>query len=66
MRYLLFVLGIILSTIGLSYIIIYLNLLFMGFSFINYLKYIFTKFECLSFFIGYILLFFLIKKGKRL
>ena len=64
MRYFLFCLGILLSVVGLTYIIIYLNLLVMGFSFFFYLKYIFTKFECLIFFVGYILLVILIKKGN--
>ena len=64
MRYFLFVIGFILSIIGLSYIIIYLNLLFMGFSFFNYLIYSFTRIECLCFFVGYTLLIILIKKGK--
>lgn len=65
MRYFLFCLGIILSVIGLTYIIIYLNLLVIGFNINDYLKYIFTKFECLLFFIGYILLIVLIKKGNN-
>lgn len=53
------------SVIGLSYILIYLNLLVMGFSFFDYLKYIFTKKECLLFFLGYILIIVLIKKGNK-
>ena len=65
MKYLLFSIGIVMSVIGLSYIIIYLNLLVMGFSFFDYLKYIFVKKECLLFFIGYILLIILMKKGNK-
>ena len=65
MRYFLLMLGIILSSIGLTYIIIYLNLLLIGFSFIDYLEYVFTKIECLLFFVGYILLIILIKKGNK-
>ena len=65
MRYFLLLLGIILSSIGLTYIIIYLNLLLIGFSFIDYLEYVFTKIECLLFFVGYILLIILIKKGNK-
>ena len=65
MRYFLFFVGILLSTIGLSYIIIYLNIMLMGFSFFDYIKYIFTRIECLSFFLGYILLLILFKKGKN-
>ena len=55
--------SIFLSVIGLSYIIIYLNLLIIDFSFIEYLQYILTKIECLLFFVGYITLIVLIKKG---
>jgi len=62
MRFFLLCLGVILSIIGLTYIIIYLNLLVMGYTFFDYLKYIFTKLECLSFFIGYILLIILFRK----
>ncbi len=65
MKYILLILGIILSSLGLSYIIIYLNLLVMGYTFLDYLKYIFLKIECISFIIGYTLLIFLLKKGKK-
>lgn len=65
MKYILFIVGIFFSTIGLSYIIIYLNLLVMGFSFIDYLKYIFTRVECLLFFVGYIILMLQIFKGGK-
>ncbi len=61
----LFVLGFFLSSIGLTYILIYLNLLVMGYTFIDYLGYIFTKFETLMFFIGYILIIFSIYERKR-
>ena len=65
MRYFLFCLGIISSVIGLSYIIIYLNLLIMGFNIFDYLKYIFTNFECLLFFLGYFLLMWIIRKPNN-
>ena len=55
-RIILFILGLIMSSMGLSYIIMYLNLLVIGYSFIDYLIYIFTKLECIIFFVGYILL----------
>ena len=63
MKIFLYILGIVLSSIGLTYIIIYLNLLVMGFTFIDYLKYVFSKIECILFFIGYIMLIILLKKG---
>ncbi len=52
-RIVIFLLGLTMSILGLSYIIIYLNLLVMDYSFSEYLKYIFTKIECVIFFIGY-------------
>jgi len=55
-RFLVFIIGLLFAVIGLSYIIIYLNLLVMGYTFWDYLGYIFGKFECLSFFIGYVLI----------
>ena len=54
-RIILFILGLIMSSMGLSYIIMYLNLLVIGYSFIDYLIYIFTKLECIIFFVGFLL-----------
>ena len=55
-RLLTFIIGFILSVYGLSFIIIYLNLLTMGYTFIEYLGFIFKKIECITFFIGYFLI----------
>lgn len=41
---------------GLSYIIIYLNLLSMGFTLKEYFRYVFGKMECLIFLFGYIIM----------
>lgn len=64
-RIILFILGLIMSSMGLSYIIMYLNLLVIGYSFIDYLIYIFTKLECIIFFAGYILLLLSIVIKRR-
>ncbi len=66
-RIIMFIIGLIMASIGLSYIIIYLNLLVIGYSFIDYLIYIFTKLECIIFFIGYmlILLSIIVKRRKK-
>ena len=65
-RFLIFIIGLVLTVVGLSYIIIYLNLLVMGYTFWDYLDYIFGKFECLSFFIGYVLILLsLFVKGRK-
>lgn len=64
-RFLIFIVGLTIAVVGLSYIIIYLNLLVMGYTFWDYLDYIFGKFECLSFFIGYILILLLLFVKRR-
>lgn len=65
-RFLIFIIGVVLSVFGLSFIIIYLNLLIMGYTFWDYLYYIFHKIECLSFFVGYLLVLLSIYgKGRR-
>ena len=51
-----FLLGFGLMVIGFTYIITYLNLLSMGYSFINYLKYICGRIECLFSIIGLIII----------
>ena len=56
LRLSLFLIGFGLSTIGFVYIITYLNYLSVGYSFLEYLELIFTKFECLLAVIGIILI----------
>ena len=55
-RIILFTLGVFLSSYSLMFIIIYLNLLKMDYSFIEYLIYIFKRFECMLLFVGIILI----------
>jgi len=56
-----FLLGIILISYSLMLIIIYLNLLKMGFTFLEYIKFIFTK--CfVTLIIGCVLIYFSIKQ----
>jgi len=64
-RVILFIIGLLLSTIGFSFIIIYLNLLVMGYTFLEYLMYILKKVECIIFFIGYLFIIFSIFHRKR-
>lgn len=52
----LFTLGVFLSSYSLMFIIIYLNLLKMDYSFVEYLIYIFKRFECMLLFVGIILI----------
>jgi hypothetical protein len=58
----LFILGILISSTSLMFIIIYLNLLKMGFSFIEYIKYILTHLECLMLILGILLIKLSLKK----
>ncbi len=51
-----FLVGIMLSSYSCMFIIIYLNLLKMGYTFIGYTKYISSKIECLLLIPGIILL----------
>ena len=53
-RIVLFLVGFGLSIIGFVYIIAYLNYLSIGYSFIDYLKFIVTRIECLVAIIGII------------
>jgi hypothetical protein len=56
-KLLLIFIAVIICSIGLSFIIINLNLLSIGYSFIDYIYYIFTHFSCNIFFIGIIILY---------
>lgn len=55
------------SAYSITFIIIYLNLLNMGYSFNEYLSFICTKYECISLIIGIILIVcsFIRKKDKN-
>lgn len=50
-----FLLGFGLMVIGCTYVITYLNLMSMGYSFFEYLCFIFTRIECLFALFGFIL-----------
>lgn len=66
LRLSLFLIGFGLSTIGFVYIITYLNYLSVGYTFLEYLKLIFTRFECLLAVIGIILISFVVlTKGDK-
>lgn len=65
-RLTLFFLGILLCSISLSFIIIYLNLLNMGYNFKEYVHFIISKWECQTILIGGILIFLsLYRKGRK-
>lgn len=58
-----FLLGFGLSVIGFVYIISYLNLLTMGYTFIEYLGFIFKRFECIMAIIGVLMITCAIFRG---
>lgn len=63
-RIILFLIGFGFTVIGFTFIITYLNLTTMGYSVLDYLKFILRRFECVLAFIGIIFLnIALYKKG---
>ena len=54
-RAIIFLLGFGLTVIGCSYIILYLNLLTMGYNFVNYVNFIIRRIECYYTIIGFII-----------
>lgn len=56
-KFFFFIAGVFLTSYGLTFIIVYLNLLNMGYTLFGYIKYILTHFECLIIILGIILLY---------
>ena len=63
-RILLLLIGFGLATIGFMYIILYLNYIEIGYSFLEYLKFILKRFECWLAIIGFILIIISIFKKE--
>lgn len=57
-----FLFGFGISVISISYILIYLNLLTIGYNFLEYVNFIIRRIECMNLFLG-ILLMFLVSLG---
>lgn len=51
-----FLFGFGLMVIGFTYMIMYLNILTIGYSFTEYLSYVFQRYECLLTIIGFIII----------
>lgn len=60
-----FLFGFGLTTIGFVYIISYLNLLSIGYNFLEYVNFISRRFECLITIIGIIIMFLTIYIGGK-
>ena len=67
LKVLIYIIGLILVSTGIVFTIIYLNLMNMGYSFLEYVNFIIRRLECLNIFIGsFLIILSLIikKKGK--
>lgn len=60
-----FLLGIFLTSLGLFFLILYLNLLNMGYSFFEFVKFITVRFECYFILIGSLLIFFSLERKLK-
>lgn len=58
------IIGILLTGFSLTFIIIYINLLSIGYTFINYVNYISRRWECLLIIPGVLLIIYALRKGK--
>ena len=63
-KFTLFTIGIYLCTIGLTFIIIYLNLLYQGYNILEYVNFIIRRGEVLIIFVGISFLYLSLRKGK--
>ena len=64
-RLFLFLFGFGLTTIGLIYIICYLNLLTIGYNFIDFVNFIIRRIECLNALFGIIIMYLAITIGGK-
>jgi len=49
--------------LGLTYILLYINLFSFGYTMLEYLEFIFTNFECYFFYIGFFMYLYLLMRG---
>ena len=66
MRYMLFIIGFIISVIGLFFIFLYLNILTIGYTFFDFVKFIISSSYCLLFFIGIIIISIVMKGWNKI
>ena len=64
LRILLFIIGVLLSITGLFFIILYLNLLTIGYSFTYFVYFIIRSIYTNIFFIGLIIIYFTLRRPK--
>ena len=61
---LMFIIGFILSSLSLTFLLLYINVLNIGYSFLDFINFIIRKWELYLFFIGIILMIISLRKGK--
>lgn len=59
------IIGIFLASSGFAFILLYTNLLTIGYSFLEFVKFISTRIECLLFFIGTMMIIFSIERRHK-
>ena len=64
-KFFLFLTGIVQTGFSLSFILIYMNLLNMGYTFKEYVNFIFSRFECVSFFVGIIFIVISLRRKEK-
>ena len=64
-RVLTFIIGFILSSLSLTFIILYLNIVNLGYSFLSFISFIIGRWEFYLLFIGIILMVLALRKGKK-
>lgn len=63
-KIIMFIIGVIISAYSVMFIIIYFNILNMGYSLIDYMKYIIKKPECIIIILGILLICLSLRKEK--
>ena len=64
LKFFMFIIGFTLSSLSLTFLFLYLNILNIGYSFIEFINFIIRKWELYLFFIGIILMIISLRKGK--
>ena len=62
MTIVLYLTGLLLSSVGLLFILVNVSLLIVGYTFWQYIIFVFSNFECLIFFIGLLILVFVYER----
>ena len=64
-RCLTFVFGLLMCSIGIAFMFLYLNLITMGYSFWEYVKFIISRMECNCVFVGIILILLTVRWRRK-